>query len=271
MACGFMVVSTSTPSDEDRIRKAIRSELGSRVSVALETNGKGFIGHIEELPGAYIRGATEDEALSKVPAEVEAYLRWLQAKGRSEFETVVTQRHVSSLAVEDADNEILLDVDRREMLQEELDRLIRLVTLSGETFLQACSAAELKNWVDTGRIRRTFYGERPCSIQSIFDHVNGTQYYYLSRMKISFVYTEKDFANVRRLCVKRLREIHETGGANQVHHVDREYWTLKKVLRRYIWHDRIHGKAIVRILDRQRRAGLIAGYEDPFRFFERGP
>lgn len=243
-------------------------ELGSRVSVALETNGKGFIGYVEELPGAYVRGATEDEALSKVPSEVEAYLRWLQVKRGGGFETFVTQRHVSSLAVEDADNEILLDVDRQGMLEEESDHLIHLVECSGETFLRTYSAAKLKDWVDTERIRRTFYGERPCSIQSIFDHVNGTQYYYLSRMNIPFDDTERDFAKVRRLCVRRLMEVHETGGSGQVRHIDDEYWTLKKVLRRFIWHDRIHGKAIVRILERQRRSGLIAGYEDPFRFFE---
>jgi hypothetical protein len=48
--------------------------------------------------------------------------------------------------------------------------------------------------------------------------------------------------------------------------MDDEEWTVRKILRRFVWHDRIHGKAIVRIMQKQKQLGLIAGFEDPFHF-----
>jgi hypothetical protein len=43
-----------------------------------------------------------------------------------------------------------------------------------------------------------------------------------------------------------------------------ESWTIAKALRRFIWHDRIHAKSIVRTLQRlQTEFGAI---DDPFSF-----
>jgi hypothetical protein len=56
-----------------------------------------------------------------------------------------------------------------------------------------------------------------------------------------------------------------------IFNVDGELWTLKKILRRFIWHDRIHGKAITRILEKQRQLGVIDEFNDPFHFMETTP
>ena len=55
-------------------------------------------------------------------------------------------------------------------------------------------------------------------------------------------------------------------GRDKLFRVDNEEWTLRKILRRFVWHDGIHGKAIVRIMQKQKQLGLIAGFEDPFQF-----
>lgn len=41
-----------------------------------------------------------------------------------------------------------------------------------------------------------------------------------------------------------------------------EYWTLRKVLRRFIWHDRIHAKAMYRMA-----AGIFGAENIPNPFF----
>ena len=68
-------------------------EFGDTASVAFETNGKGYLGYIVELPGAFIRGATEEEALKKVPKEVSSYLRWLDINPVKDYSFEVVQRH----------------------------------------------------------------------------------------------------------------------------------------------------------------------------------
>ena len=237
-----------------------------KLSIAFETNGKGFLGYIVELPGAFVRGSNENEALSKANAEANAYLLWLGHKEEYRFDFSVTQRYKSDLMIEDADSEILLDKDRGILNGEELKALNSLVFLSAETILSLYQNAEFKDWIDERRIRKTFYGENPKTVKEIFDHVNRTQYYYLSRIKLRFPEDETDFLKIRRMCLSEIEKIYHETGNSITYYVDYESWTLKKVLRRFLWHDRIHAKAITRILKKQKELNLIREYSDVFFF-----
>lgn len=238
------------------------------VSIAFETNGKGYIGFIIELPGAFIRGRTEKEAIGKAEGEVNIYLKWLGIKQKNGYKIQIVQRHESSLSVEDADNEILLEADKEIIKKEEFGNLLDLVWYSGKTFLQIYTPAKFKDWIDEPRIRKTFYGENPKTIQEILEHVKGCQYYYLSRIKIKFEEGGKDFLNIRKFCLGKLEDLYCKNNNSLIFDVDDELWTLKKVLRRFIHHDRIHGKAMTRILEKQRQLGIIDEYQDPFHFRE---
>lgn len=236
------------------------------VSVALETNGKGFIGFIVELPGAFVRGRTEDEALSKVGKEITAYMRWLGVKEKASYGCRVVQRHRSKLMVEDADNELILEEDKCAMKEEEFQKLRNLVAYSGDTFLKLYNNARYKDWVDEARIRKTFWGDNPKTIREIFEHVRLTQYYYLSRTKVTFSEREKEFLKIRQMCLKKIEGLWRKFDNSLVFEMENELWTLKKVLRRLVWHDRIHGKAMTRILERQKGLGVISTYNDEFCF-----
>ena len=234
-------------------------------SIAFETNGKGYMGFIVELPGAFIRGITEQEAMTKVKKEVNLYLKWLGDEQKHDFRVQIVQTHRSSLSVEDADNEILLEADKDMMGEEEFRNLVDLVWCSGETFLKLYTHTKFKDWIDESRIRKTFYGQNPKTIKEIFEHVKHCQYYYLSRMEI----TEEpkgDFMSIRKFCLAKLETLYHKNNNSLKFEAANELWMLKKVLRRFIWHDRIHGKAMTRILERQRQQRVIDEYDDTFRF-----
>jgi predicted RNase H-like HicB family nuclease len=239
----------------------------SHLSVALETNGRGFHGFIVELPGAFVRGATEEEAQSKAQHEAASYLAWLGRELKQLPKAQIVQTHRCNLMVEDADCEILLDVDRGPMSDREFQLLVELATHSGVSFTKLYEQTQLKDWVDEARIRKTFYGGNKKTIKEIFDHVKRTQYYYLSRTRIAFSEDEAlPFMELRQSSLDSLALLFIREGNSKIYNVEHEEWTLKKILRRFVWHDRIHGKAITRILEKQRKLGLIDRYEDPFRF-----
>jgi hypothetical protein len=257
----------TTTQGRTRLHK-IKAEItgAKHISVALETNGRGFIGFIVQLPGGFVRGKTEEEALSKVSSEVHSYTKWLDIEPPTRYEVHVSQRHPCALTVEDADSEILLEEDKSPRNEHEFMELCDLVSYSGETFYALFKNAKLEKWIDESRIRKTFYGEMPKTIREILDHVNGTQYYYLSRAKPKAKEQVGDFLQTRQNCLSALWELFEQQRNDQLFQVDNEEWTLMKILRRFIWHDRIHGKAIVRIMRKQKQLGLISGVEDPFYF-----
>jgi hypothetical protein len=241
---------------------------GDTISVAVETNGKGCIGFMVEPPGAFVRGKDEAEILSKVDQEVSAYFDWLGIPRFALGQARIVERHSSRLMVEDADGEILLSADRSSMSQEEFRRLAAIARYSGKTFVSLYDSSQLKDWVDPSRVRRTFYGETPKTITEVFNHVTGTQHYYLSRIGLN-VRQEGSFSEIREQGLERIWNLFQVKGNSRVYKVDGESWTVKKVLRRFIWHDRIHGKAITRMLAKQKRLGLIESYEDFFRFGHR--
>ena len=246
--------------------KKIGMDLGSgAVSVALETNGRGFIGFLVELPGAYVRAGSETEALSKVSDEAESYLNWLGISQATSRQGIIVERHICQLTVEDADSEILLSADRVPVTEDESQRLAELARQSGKTFFSLYDSSRLRHWVDPARVRKTFYGETPKTIQETFDHVKDTQRYYLSRLGLD-VDGGRSFLDIRQSCMERIEELLRTRGNSVIYNVDGEQWTAKKVLRRFIWHDRIHGKAITRMLAKQKRFGLIEDYENLFHF-----
>ncbi len=243
--------------------------------MAVESNGKGVIGFIVDLPGGFVRGRTEAEAVSKVNAEASRYLAWAglgggiivvggEGKASGRFQGFVVQRCTSGLAVEDADSLILLDADRRKMHADEFRALSDLALYSGQTFESLYQGAELKDWVDPSKVRSTFHGPCPSTIEATRSHVSKTQAYYLSRLGLSL--QEGEFMMMRRLGLSLLHKEFEAHGNKPPVEVEGELWTLKKVLRRFVWHDRIHAKAIERMMRKQQQLGLIPGYPDPFRF-----
>lgn len=246
--------------------KDLLKGLGQQLSIAFETNGKGYIGYIVELPGGFVRGQSKKEALTKVGKEANLYLKWLGAKDQKDFTIEVAQVHNSSLTVEDADNEILLEADKKKMDEDEFQILKDLVLYSGDTFFKTYQDAKLKDWVDQKRVRKTFYGDNPASIQAIYAHVKNCQYYYLSRLIKDFEEKEDEFKKIRLFCLEQLQDFFNRYNNSIIQNVDNELWTLKKVLRRFVWHDRIHAKAMIRILQKQKDLDLIKDFSDPFFF-----
>jgi hypothetical protein len=240
------------------------------LSLGLETNGKGFMGFILELPGSFVRGRTEKEVLSKVPAEARSYLEWLESRSKIPETIRVIQRHQCKLTVEDGDCEILLNADQESVAPTDFTKLVELAKYSGQTFSSLYKNSQLREWVDPAKERSTFYGETPKTIEETYNHVNRTQYYYLSRLSRTGIRfpenSELDFVRTRGYCLDQIEKMFAKNGNSQLFEVDNEQWTLKKILRRFIWHDRIHGKAIVRTLRKQKLLGLIGDCQDPFHF-----
>jgi len=256
-------VASPPPRPPESVVSLLRG-VQPNLTVAVESNARGVIGFIVDLPGAFVRGKSEAEALSKVNAEASRYLAWVGLGGSARFQGFVVQRCSSSLAVEDADSLILLDADRRRMRPDEFRALSDLALYSGQTFEGFYQSAALKNWVDPAKVRSTFHGPCPSTVEATHSHVLKTQAYYLSRLGLPL--QEGEFMMMRRLGLNLLRKEFEAHGTRPPVEVDGELWTLKKVLRRFVWHDRIHAKAIARMMRKQEQLGLISEYPDPFRF-----
>lgn len=238
------------------------------VELAIESNDRGAMCHLVEPLGAFTRGETEAHAVEKAYSEYCSYVRWLGVDTDAPVHFSIVQSHRTDLDVQEADSDILLDSDCLNRSRKDIDLIKELLLHSASTLEALFAQAELPDRVDSQMTGLTFYGERPDTIRKVFSHVNRTQDYYMSRVGLGIPEEHASFLARRENCVTQLSKHWPSGHTLHPTAVDGERWTHLKVLRRLLWHDRIHAKSIVRMFQRQVKDGVISNFVDQFRFFE---
>jgi hypothetical protein len=69
--------------------------------------------------------------------------------------------------------------------------------------------------------------------------------YYLNNIGLD-INLSNDLIKERLETIELIKNLYKKEG-NKVYQRPKETWTIRKVVRRFIWHDRIHGKAIERM------------------------
>lgn len=224
-----------------------------------EHNGQDTLLWAVDDPGAYTRGATLEEASAKMPGEIVAYRRWAGGLGDVPQGVAVVQDAACELAVSDADSDVLFDAERVPMTYGEYERLKTLAMKSAEDFYalyQSIGDPDASSFAP----RRTFYGDVPRTARAMYDHTRQVNSYYFGEIGV-----EADNAGTIAECRRRGFDALERRADFLTRPACEgswgEWWSLRKVLRRFIWHDRIHARAMVRMA--KATFGLC---DDPFGF-----
>ena len=204
-----------------------------KIEAVCEYNDLGYLIYAANYPGAFVRGTTENEALAKFPGEMRSYLRWCGAltADAEAPEVEIMQRKLSELQICDADSDVLFNLERLPMTQAEYEAQ-KLLTLKSARDFEALYRSIPHPDISGRPPRRTFYGEVPRTPRRMYEHVNQTTAYYAAAFGIK---------------LENLPELLEDFLSGRVHTApDGEEWTLRKLLRRFLWHDRIHARAMWR-------------------------
>ncbi len=219
--------------------------LRESMNIIYETNGLGFLGWIEYYPGAYVRGKTIKEAELKIENELNEYANWLNIKINSD-KCICQIIKNSTLHIEDADSNIIFDSELTEFYDNsEFDYFLDLVLISGKKTELLYQKLQNKDKIDPYMQRQTFYGNVYSTINEQFKHIIKVQNYYLEQISTNMKDCN-DFNMNRDVFVLKLKEKYKSE-KNKIYENDDEVWTIKKIIRRIIWHDRIHSKAMLRM------------------------
>ena len=136
----------------------------------------------------------------------------------------------------------------------EYEELKALALKSAQDFLDLYEVIPDKN-KSCLPIRKTFYGQVPRTAFEMYEHTKNVNDYYFGEIGVE---TEHEGTIVE--CRQRgfaLLEGQPDFLKNTVYlgNYDEE-WSLRKVLRRFIWHDRIHAKAMYRMAVRTFGGGI---------------
>lgn len=216
-----------------------------KIRCVWEHNGNDSILYADSFIGAFTRGTSKDLAIQKMPSEIKSYLMWKGDLVMDSFEPEIVQEKCSELTISDADSDVLFDEERKELSISEYEELKALVLKSARDFLSLYEAIPDKN-KSCLPVRVTFYGQIPRTAFEMYEHTKNVNDYYFGEIGVVtdnegniVECRERGFA-VLESQPNFLKNIVHLGSYN-------EEWSLRKVLRRFVWHDRIHAKAMYRM------------------------
>ena len=210
-----------------------------------EHNGNDSILYAENFVGAFTRGASLQICRDKMVGEIKSYLKWLGEKSTDNFTVEIVQEKSSELNIRDADTDVLFNSERTKLSNAEYEHLKKIALKSAQSFLDLYNSIPDKSSTCL-QARKTFYGAMPRTASEMYEHTKNVNSYYFGEIGVD-VDNSGDILKCRN-CGFELLEKTSDFLQNKV--LDGSYgelWSVRKVLRRFIWHDRIHAKAMYRM------------------------
>ena len=213
----------------------------------LEYNDKGVTAWALAYPGAFSRGETAAEAAKKLPAACRRYRLWAKlppeaAAGGEEVRFV--RKFKVDTAVEEGFTAALFPEEKLAMDMARYTALKTLCLKSARDFETLFSSIPQKDRALL-KSRRTLYGKVPVTAREMLGHVADGQRTWASLFGVDLGEGQGLLADRKRLFTG-LEAKPGYLGNRVVTAPDGELWTLSKLLRRLLWHDVIHGRALYR-------------------------
>jgi predicted RNase H-like HicB family nuclease/uncharacterized damage-inducible protein DinB len=241
----------------------------ARYMTYLEIANDGMcMAHVSELPGCIVRAPTREAALHQLPAAIGEYCAWLRRhdepapKAGEPIEIEAADETAGWGPFDPGDAAALFPSDRKPITAEEMEQYFRLMRHGRSDLLALVQEPtdELLDWQPD---------PESYSLRRVLRHVGNAEEWYVSRIVSPetlppewesdedmelFEFLEME----RRTAVARLRQLtrEERSGVFAptvwTEHPD-EPWTARKVLRRFLEHEREHAAQARQILAARRR------------------
>ena len=214
-----------------------------------------------DLPGVFTRGESLSAAIAKMPTEIKSYLAWKGDPVPDPIEIVIAEEKESELDIRDADSDAIFDREKASLTREEYEGLKALALRSAKDF-QALHESIPDKDAGLSPLRKTFYGQVPHTAREMYAHTKSVNTYYFGEIGVD-AENDGDIYECRKRGFDALEAEPDFLQKPVIEGSYGEYWSLRKMLRRFIWHDRIHARAMWRGACRVFGVNEI---ENPFRF-----
>ena len=207
-----------------------------------EHNGDDTLLYAKDYVGAFTRGENLDIALKKMKNEILTYSSWLGIDLQEEVEAVIVQEKHSELEIKDADSDVIFMAEEAALTMSEYITLRDLALKSASDFLKLYEMIPDKQ-KSVLPVRKTFYGQVPRTAEEMYVHTKSVNSYYFAEIGID-ADNEGSIYECRKRGFEQLENTTDFLNCRLQEGSYGEMWSVRKVLRRFIWHDRIHAKAM---------------------------
>ena len=210
-----------------------------------EHRGEDTLLWAEDFPGAFARGADLAEAVEKLPRDLSDWSDWTGAALEECSGVAIVSEVISGLDIRDADSDVLMASEREPLSRAEYEMLRDMALRSAERF-QALYDSVPDPDRSANPVRQTFYGAVPRTAREMYEHTKNVNAYYFGEIGVE-ADNDGDILQCRRRGFEALEKQPDFLKNPTFEGSWDETWTLRKLLRRFIWHDRLHARAMVRM------------------------
>jgi predicted RNase H-like HicB family nuclease len=212
-----------------------------------------WFGWIEMFPGAFSQGPTSQAAAQAAPVALIDYMEWLrthdvpspthlQRVGSAELRVEIVETYHAQRTASGHEINGFFGPDARPVEDEDLERYLSLL---------ACARADLRKAVRAippESLDTAHFGER--SVSSLLKHLADTELFGLSCLRLAPQMPIEDDAmqwleTVRQEFVRAVQSA-PMSRRSDIFTVQNERWSLRKLLRRTLGHERFHAAQIAR-------------------------
>lgn len=213
-----------------------------KIECIWEHNGDDTILYAKDYVGAFTRGENFEVASKKMKNEILAYSSWLGNDLQEDIEVVIVQEKISELEIKDADSDVIFMAEEVVLTMSEYITLRDLALKSASDFLKLYEMIPDKQ-KSVLPVRKTFYGQVPRTAEEMYVHTKSVNSYYFAEIGID-ADNEGSIYECRKRGFEQLENTTDFLNGRLQEGSYGEMWSVRKVLRRFIWHDRIHAKAM---------------------------
>ena len=213
-----------------------------KIECIWEHNGDDTLLYAKDYVGAFTRGENLEVASKKMKNEILAYSSWLGNDLQEDIEVVIVQEKNSELEIKDADSDVIFMAEEAALTMSEYITLRDLALKSASDFLKLYEMIPDKQ-KSVLPVRKTFYGQVPRTAEEMYVHTKSVNSYYFAEIGID-ADNEGSIYECRKRGFEQLENTTDFLSGRLQEGSYGEMWSVRKVLRRFIWHDRIHAKAM---------------------------
>lgn len=216
-----------------------------KIECIWEHNGGDSLLYAGNCIGAFTRGASLEEAVRKMPDEIRSYYAWLGEAAPKDIECDIVREKDSQIEIKDADSDVIFKTEEATFTYSEYCALKELALRSAADFLRLYESIPDKN-ISALPLRKTFYGQIPRTAEEMYTHTKNVNSYYFGEIGVD-ADNEGNIFECRRRGFELLEMMPGFPDNLMQEGSYGEMWSVRKVLRRFVWHDRIHAKAMWRM------------------------
>lgn len=208
--------------------------------------------YIFEWPGCCSRGRTRDQALDGVASAIEEMRSRLKntnvdtSANQSPFTIKIAEEYQSFKSSPDYIVNAFFENDKIPLDKSDLDYAETIFALNRKDLLDVISG------LSDDILDRPVDGEVQGNIRHIIKHIGTAEWWYWDRLNLAFPREKRPDDDIFKLLdtVRKftLENLPGIIGSDQQTCRSEEYWSLRKLLRRAVWHERVHTLQIKRYL-----------------------